>query len=280
MLDQKVDTVRHWRQRLRILRFRRRDQTLMRKHRAMYQLRLHRGELLFAILLPLAFNLWLLLGLDELIGLWRDVLDYLVPKLDFNAAVVMRAVNLGFYDLWIPTVIVEGTLPSAVTWWVTAAVCLVAFVLSYLIKPDRGLPFIYILRATILLQATALLYFAFIPASFPQVLEAYVVNNLFMGICLIALIPWILGATYYLFDFSLLQKIALTLLIMLFFIVALPLQYLLHANLIAHGSLLFMPLLYLMFGLFVDVMAFVALYSYGMSWRFEKVMVLRRHSDR
>ncbi len=271
MAEPALDTMRHWRQRLRLLRFRRRDQTLMRKHRAMYQLRLHRGELLFAILLPLTFNLWLLLGLDELIGFWRDVLGYLVPKLDFNAQVVMRAVNLGLYDLWIPTVIVESSLPSPSTWWVTAGVCLLAFVLSYVIKPNRGLPFIYIVRATVVLQSTALLYFAFIPASFPQVLEAYVVNNLFMGICLIALIPWILGATYYLFDFSLLQKVALTLLILLFFVVALPLQYLLHANLIAHGSLLFMPLLYLMFGLFVDVMAFVALYSYGMSWRFKKV---------
>ena len=271
MADNKLDSVRLWRQRLRLLRFRRRDQTLMRKHRAMYQLRLHRGELLFAILLPLTFNLLLFLGIDELIGFWRDVLDYLVPRLDFGATVVMRSVNLGFYDLWIPTVDVEGTLPSASTWWVTAIVCLVSFVLSYVIKPNRGLPFIYILRATVLLQSTALLYFAFIPASFPQVLQAYVVNNLFMGICLIALIPWILGATYYLFDFSLLQKIALTLLILLFFVVALPLQYLLHVNLIAHGSMLFMPLLYLMFGLFVDVMAFVALYSYGMSWRFKKV---------
>nr|WP_295772056.1 hypothetical protein [Rhodoferax sp.] len=270
MAGDKRDMVGHWRQRLRLLRLRRRDETSMRQHRAMYQLRLHRGELLFAFLLPVASNLLLLLGMDGVIGFWRGVLDYLVPRLDFNATVVMRAVDLGLYDLWIPTVVVEGPLPSALTWWVTACICCVVFMATYLIKPNRGLPFVYILRAIVLLQVTALLYFAFIPASFPMMLEEYLVNNLFMGLCFLALVPWILGATYYLFDFSLLQKFMLTLLILTFFAVMLPFQYLLHANLVAHGSLLFMPVLYLVFGLFIDVMAFVALYSYGMSWRFRK----------
>lgn len=264
------EKIAQWRHRMRVLRFHRQDETIIRKHRAMYQLRLHRGELVFALLLPLVFNLLLLLALDELVWFWRSVLEFWVVRLDFDARVLMHAFDLGLYDLWLPTIAVEGSLPSAFIWWATAAICLLAFFGSYLIHPNRSLPGIYIARAVILLQATALLYFAFIPASFPHVLEEYVANNLFIGIMLMALIPWILGATYYLFDFSLLQKLALTLVILTFFVIALPLQYLLHANLIAHASLLFMPVLYLVFGLFVDVMALVALYSYGMSWRSNK----------
>jgi hypothetical protein len=270
MLDADGKEVEQWQHRLRALRFHRQDHTIIRKHRAMYQLRLHRGELAFAILLPLVFNLLQLLALDELVGLWRSMLEFWVDRLDFDARVVMHAFDLGLYDLWVPTVAVEGGLPSAVLWWTTAAFCLLGFFATYLIRPNHNLPGIYLARAVILLQGTALLYFAFIPASFPHVLEEYVASNLFIGIMFIALIPWILGATYYLFDFSLLQKLTLTLLILAFFVIALPLQYLLHANLIAHASLLFMPLLYLVFGLFLDVMAFVALYAYGMSWRFSR----------
>lgn len=271
MFNEKGSNVVQWRQRLRVLRFRRQDETTIRTHRAMYQFRLHRGELLIALLLPLVFNLMLLLALDELIRFWRGALEFWVVRLDFDANVIMHAFDLGLYDLWIPTLVVEGTLPTAGVWWVTAIVCLLAFFATYVILPNRGLPVIYIMRAVILVQVTALLYFAFIPASFPHVLEEYVANNLFIGVLLIALIPWMLGFTYYVFDFSLLQKITLTVLILSFFVVAFPLQYLLHANLIAHASLLFMPVLYLVFGLFIDVMAFVALYSYGMSWRFKKL---------
>lgn len=254
-----------WRYRLNVMRFLRHDATTMRKHRAMYQLRLHRGELLIAILLPMIFNLILVLLLDPLMWLWRSMLEFWTDKLDFGAEVVMRSFDLGYVDLWLPTVAMEGQMPSPLTWWCTAAGCMLAFLGSYLIRPNRFLPAIYLLRAVILLQSSALAYFAFIPASFPHVLADYVASNLFVGLMLLALIPWILGVTYYLFDFALLKKVLLTFLIMGFFVIALPLQYLLHANLIAHGSLLFMPVLYLVFGLFIDVMAFVALYAFAMS---------------
>jgi hypothetical protein len=44
-----------------------------------------------------------------------------------------------------------------------------------------------------------------------------------------------------------------------------PLQYLLHAC-ILRVSLLFLPILYLAFGPFLDVVVFIAFYSWGMSW--------------
>ena len=262
----KVDSQKlHWRYYLNIMRFLRQDETSIRKHRAMYQLRLHRGELLIALLLPIAFNILLVLMINPLVWFWRAMLEFWVDKLAFGARVTMRAFDLGYFDLWIPSVNLEEGFPSPQLWWGTATVCMLAFFGSYLIHPNRYLPAIYLLRAVILLQATALAYFAFIPVSFPHVLSDYVASNLFVGLMLLGLIPWILGVTYYLFDFSLVKKILLTFVIIGFFVIALPLQYLLHVNLIAHGSLLFMPVLYLVFGLFIDVMAFVALYSYAMS---------------
>ena len=222
-----------------------------------------------AVLLPIVFNLILVLSIDQIIEFWRGTLVFWVGKLDFGAEVHMRAFDLAYFDLWVPAIFVEGKLPSPTTWWITAGTCVIVFLLTYLIKPNKGLPFIYLLRAIILLQSAALIYFAFIPASFPHPLEDYVTSNLFVGIMFIALIPWLLGGTYYLFEFSLVKKIALTILIMGFFIVALPLQYLLHACLIAHGSLLFMPVLYLVFGSYIDVLAFIALFSYGLSFKWQ-----------
>ncbi len=270
MMDSGSTTFELWRQRLRILRFRRLDQTSIRTHRALYQLRLNRSEILIAFLLPVAFNLLLLLSLDDVILLWRRILEFWVPRLDFNAGVKMQAFDVGLYDLWIPTVSAVGVLPTAATWWVTAITCVAIFLATYLIPKNAGLPMVYILRALVFIQTTALAYFAFIPATFPYALGEYVGNNLFMGVILIAAIPWLLGITYYLFDFSLFQKITLTALMIGFFLIATPMQYLLHVNVAARFSLLFMPICYLVLGLFMDMMALVALYSYGMSWRFKR----------
>jgi hypothetical protein len=270
MFNKKTGIVAPWRQRLRTLKLRRQDKSAMRMHRAMFHLRLHRGELLFAILIPLIFNILLSSVIDELVWFWRDILEFWVTRLNFDANVKMTSYDLGYVVLWLPTASVESHLPSAQTWWISMVICAIAYFLTYSIKPAKGLPARLIIRALIFLQVLAQIYFALIPASFPVDLDRYVGNNLFMGILLMFLIPWILGMTYYVFDFPLLQKLALTALTLSFFVIALPLQYLLHVNLLAFGSLLFAPILYLAFGFFPDVMVFVCFYSWGMSWRFRK----------
>jgi hypothetical protein len=42
---------------------------------------------------------------------------------------------------------------------------------------------------------------------------------------------------------------------------------------ILHKSILYMPLLYFAFGPFLDVLIFVSLYSWGMSWKSKNKMV-------
>jgi hypothetical protein len=46
-----------------------------------------------------------------------------------------------------------------------------------------------------------------------------------------------------------------------------PLQVLVHA-LVLQKSLLFMPVLYIIFGLPVDILVVIAFYSWGMTWPF------------
>jgi len=131
---------------------------------------------------------------------------------------------------------------------------------------DEHLPWIYLLRFLALIHATALVYFAFAAARFPHDLSSYTVGMLYFGTILVGLVPPILGFTYYLFDFSFLQKLGLTLLTIAYLALFLPLQYMLHVY-VLHKSILFMPLLYFAFGPFVDVLIFVSLYSWGMSWK-------------
>ena len=95
---------------------------------------------------------------------------------------------------------------------------------------------------------------------------------LYFGTILIGLIPLILGFTYYLFDFSFFKKLTLTAMSMGYLIVFFPFQYMLHVFMLQR-SILFMPVLYFAFGPFLDVLVFVSLYSWGMSWKSQGKLV-------
>jgi hypothetical protein len=162
-------------------------------------------------------------------------------------------------------VLVAAGPPGAVTWWVTAGVCFLLLWCSFGI-PEEHLPWVYLLRFLVIVQGTALVYFAFEAAKFPHDLPSYVVGMLHFGTIFISLLPLILGFSYFLFDFTLLQKVGLTVATMAYLVLFMPFQYMLHVWII-HESVLFMPTLYFIFGPFLDVLIFVSLYSWGMSWR-------------
>lgn len=250
------------------LRYRGINGTRIRQHRSLYQIKLGMGDILIALLLPVVFNILLLLYLDEVFQLWRGIFAYWLAKLETGASVGTGLVNVGDYLLHIPLPALEAMLPGVGIWWGTLAGCIMLYFATYFIPPARFLPVVYIIRACLLIQATALIYFFLIPGSFPYDLRSYLTDALGMSVLFLFIAPWLLGLTYCIFDFSLLQKIFLIGMVLVYFIIALPMQYLLHALFLERASLLFLPLCYLAFGIFIDVMLFVALYSWGMSWRF------------
>jgi hypothetical protein len=87
------------------------------------------------------------------------------------------------------------------------------------------------------------------------------------GVVVLVLIPFLAALTFNIFDFLLWQKLLLGSLIVGHLIVLLPLQAALHAWIIFRGSLLAMPVLFLLFGVLLILFAYVALYGWGMSWR-------------
>ena len=62
---------------------------------------------------------------------------------------------------------------------------------------------------------------------------------------------------------------AILLAILVHLAVFVPLQVLVHIWLVLHGTALLMPVLFLVFGLLLDVLVFVSFYGWALSWRGE-----------
>lgn len=248
------------------LRFRGFGGTAIQLHRAIKQIRLSRANLIMAALLPLVFNLLLLCFLGAMLACWEWMFEFWLGRLAPGAATATHEIDLGLYTIALNYPQLSADEPSAANWLITMFATLVVLLLSFRFASDRLLPLAYIARACGLIQATALAYFFALPGHFPHDAASALGDALSMAIYFLFLIPWLLGVTYYIFNFSLLRKMGLTALMIIYFAIALPMQYLLHALIFHHFSLLFVPLLYLVFGIFIDVMMFVAMYSWGMSW--------------
>ncbi|QEL63629.1 hypothetical protein OTERR_01530 [Oryzomicrobium terrae] len=250
----------------------------IRLHRAIYQVSLHKGNLLIALLLPLVFNLALLFAIERIVPFWFAVLKFWFAATDLPGTLIAAPFDLVVATVWLPRIDLYAGAPSQLQWWISALSCVVLWIGTRFIPPTRMLPLIYAVRAVVLIQISALVYFALVPASFPHGLGSYLFSGLSMGLILMFLAPWILGFTYYVFNFPLHQKVALTLLVLAYFALALPFQFALHTVLLWHLSLLFLPLFYLLFGSFLDVMMFIAFYAWGMSWDWPP-LTWRRHAD-
>jgi hypothetical protein len=234
-------------------------------HRAFAYLPLRWGEIGLSIVLAVSLSFGWLKALPVVGRFWAHIFSFWTRALQLKGSVMMAQQHWGTHiHFGLPYVNVSAGPPGVGIWWITAAVVFLLFGATYFIPAERT-ALIYLLRFLTILQTTALVYFAVAAARFPHDLPSYTEGMFLFGTILIAMVPWMLGFTYYIFDFKFLQKLALTLLTMSYLTVFIPFQYMLHVY-ILQKSILFMPLLYFAFGPFLDVLVFVCLYSWGMSW--------------
>ncbi|HWC17570.1 MAG TPA: hypothetical protein VG498_11180 [Terriglobales bacterium] len=234
-------------------------------HRAFARIPFGRRDFVVTCASVLGITFFWLLSLPVVGEFWFRIFRFWHHALGLEGSVARAPQQWGPLHFSIPAVLISAGPPDAVTWWITAALCFLVFWASFGIS-EEYLPLIYLLRFLVIVQGTALVYFEFEAAKFPHDLPSYTVGMLHFGTIFISLLPLILGFSYFLFDFLLIQKLALTAGSILYLILFLPFQYMLHVWVI-HGSVLFMPVLYFVFGPFLDVLIFVSLYSWGMSWR-------------
>lgn len=217
----------------------------------------------------LLFSYVWLAALPWLCGTWTRALAFGLSILPLNARMEVADHHIGFLRLQIPYLRMEPVLPDLGTWSLTCAVTLVLFAGTFFLS-QKLIPVIYLARGVLLIQATSLFYFALWPTSFPHTPENYMEALVTAGIGLISVIPLLFGLTYYIFDFGLLRKGLLTAMTMTHLAIFLPFQVLAQA-MVLQKTVLFMPLLYIVFGMPVQVLIIIAFYSWGMTWPFRRL---------
>jgi hypothetical protein len=240
-------------------------------HRAFVRLRLTPARIVESVgLTAVGTASWIVL-LPAIGRFWGQIFAFWGARLGLKSNVILVPQGWGSHlHFALPCFGLSAGPASGLTWWITSAVMVLAFISSFLLN-DEALPWAYLIRAFCLLQFTALVYFAVASARFPHDLPGYTVSMLVFSSILIGLVPVLYAFTYYPLNFSLMQKAFLTLLTMAHLVLFVPHQYMLHVYLL-HGSVLFMPLLYFVFGPFLDILAFIGFYSWGMSWHSSESM--------
>lgn len=255
------------RRRMELLRHRGFSGGLITKHRALLTLPLKPAEGWMAMFLAgLLLAGWLMLlrwvNIAWTLGTlyWSDVLfgGVAVKHEGYSIGSLLR-IEVPYLDL-------TAGVPDGGAWWMALLLTTLTVLISFII-PRRHMPVIYLLRALAFIQTCSLAYFAINPASFPYTVSDYQSGMLMAGLFVISLVPVLLGATYYIFDFGLPKKLFLTVITMFYLSVLIPMQYLVHVYLIQQYSMLFMPVLFFFFGLPLDIFVFIAFYAWGMSWR-------------
>lgn len=207
-----------------------------------------------------------IVSIPRIASLWASLLSFWMQRLwPGTAVLVMDRTLVGHWRIPVPYFKVDAGPVDGWTWLAIAAGSVVLFALSYRIPSDTQLPFVYLLRAFAMIEWSALAYTKLAHQPLPHDSTEYCASMLLFGMVFIGLMPAILGFTFYIFDVSIWKKIALTAITIAHLTLFIPLQYLAHAC-ILHVSLLFLPILYFALGPLVDVIVFIAFYSWGMSW--------------
>lgn len=215
-------------------------------------------------ILPILFNVLVLVNLAHITDFWGVVLNFFITKLQLNAEILQINYTLFNVNFMIPSIDLYADLPNAEIWWSSIVISILLFIFSFFLS-DAFTPLKYFLRVMVSILWIVQLFFLFYPASFPYNIRIYSLNGFMQILSLLFATPWIYAFTYYLFGYDLIKKFLITILVLSYFIVLAPFQYLLNSVIIYHYSLLFMPLLYLFAGLLLNIFSIVAFYAYGMS---------------
>lgn len=223
-------------------------------------------RLISVLLLPVILTALMLLQYRAILSLWRSMLGWAVALTETTAQLgwtqTLGGLRLGIDLIWLD---IDAGAPSPLQWW-GCAISAAALAIGSLLLPSRWLPVAFVIRMYALVLAASLVYFAWMPNAFTHSLADHVATLLLLTLILAMLTPWLLALTFNILDFSIVQKALLSTLAVGFLLLFAPLHAFSHALLLHHGSLLYQPMLFLLFGMFPSMMVLVALYSWAMTW--------------
>ncbi|MCP4546867.1 MAG: hypothetical protein GY835_10430 [bacterium] len=236
------------------------------KHRSMLTLPLRPARIAVSMIMSVSILLIWLFILNDVSHGWTSIMDFWRDVLGLGGYVVTSRYPItDILYLDVPHVHTGAAGLTPQIWWSGMVLCVLMGVVSFYV-PRRQLPLAYFLRVLIFFQLFAQVFFAVAPGAFPYSVAGYIEVMMLAGLMLISLVPIVLGFTYYVFDFTITKKVLLTLMVMLHLGLLIPMQFMAHAYIMHHFSLLFMPMLFLGFGLPANVLVFIAFYSWAVSW--------------
>ena len=236
-------------------------------HRSMARYVISPADLITGVMMVILITLIWALAVPAVCELWVRMMDYGIHNLPFHGQLHITEHHIvSFLRFRVPFPSMEPILPDVQVWRATGFVTLAIFVGTFFL-PSQWIPVTYLLRGILFVQVTALVYFALIPAEFPHTPDSYLEGLLASGLALISILPLLFGLTFFIFQFSMPQKVLLTMMTMGHLVLFLPLQVLLQA-LILQKTVLFMPVLYIVFGMPLDILIIIAFYAWGMTWNF------------
>lgn len=230
-------------------------------HRSQRRMVLRWRDVAMVALLAALLSAGLFLLRPEIMFMWDQLILAWAGELGVPLA---SATGAGGRLQWQMLVGSESLAPTPLTAVITAAVVIAVFAATWWMS-DRATPVKYLLRTLCVVQASALLYFMLVPSQFPYTVSGHLDAMLNAGYYLMLTLPVLLALGYSVLHLPWWQKLAAPVLMLAYFAVMLPHKALLHVLLLQHFSVLFMPLLYLCFGVVFDLMIFVALYSWLVS---------------
>lgn len=236
-------------------------------HRSLATLGFPRIRWLHVTLLPALLSAGVWAAGDALVKTWAWFLNRGIELLGLNGIVRALPTHRLYWDS--PAIVlvdIPAAAPSGEQLIAGALIAAALLLLSFIVDVER-VPTRYMVRALTLCHSSALVFFGLFSARLPYSLNDHVAASLTMAWMFMLLIPWMHAASFYVFGFGLWRKLALTLLTLAHLVLFVPAQYLFHIAAVQTYSLLQLPLLYLLAGVLLDVVVFISLYAWAMSWQ-------------
>src|SRR5579863_2542938 len=151
-------------------------------HRALTHFRLGPMNVVTSLSLFFLFSWIWVVVLPSLCHFWNHFLALSLQFLPLNGKleVAVHQFNSS-YRLEVPYLRIYSVLPNLWTWSVTCGITLLMFGATFKL-PREWVPFIYMARGILLVQATALFYFALWPERFPHSPDSYMEALITSGI--------------------------------------------------------------------------------------------------
>lgn len=217
-----------------------------------------------ALILPITLCMALVWAEPLLVSFWQACVLFWASHLGLPLQATSDASDIASLALTWNVGSSPRDMPSQEIWLATAGLTLAIVFASSKCSADK-LPLKYLVRVICVIQMISLLYFLVAPSRFPYSVGDHMADIAHVGFTLMFVTPIMLTLGYYLLNVRSSTKLLHTLLILAYFLLLIPHQIVLHALILHHGSMLFMPLLYICFGAVFDVLVFVALYSWAAS---------------